>query len=40
MAVPNRRFLNVQDNYTELEKELNRLTIVGDACFPMGNYCR
>ena len=40
MAAANRRFPNVQDDYPDLEDALNRLTIVGGACFPMGDSYR
>ncbi|XP_027155437.1 uncharacterized protein LOC113755706 [Coffea eugenioides] len=36
MAAASQGFPNVQDDYLELEEELNRLTILGGACFPMG----
>ncbi|XP_071922394.1 caffeoylshikimate esterase-like isoform X1 [Coffea arabica] len=39
MAAASQGFPNVQDDYLELEEELNRLTILGGACFPMGNSC-
>ena len=40
MATANRRFPNVQDDYPDLEDALNRVTIVGGACFPMRNSYR